>query len=542
MTKIKLVSTLLLLIICSLGGFSQEKEELKNWHLQDFTSEQRGINVEKVYQELLADKSPQATIVVAVIDSGVDINHEDLKELVWVNTDEIPDNNIDDDRNGYVDDVNGWNFLGNANGDMVNNDNLEVSRLYKKYSTKFEGKTEDDLSKNDLDQWNEFQRVKKDFEEGKLKAQKSLQSFQNFKASYDVVMQFFESKLGEDFTKEDALAYKPENEDEAEIQGFYSYISENGVDQEYMESYEEYVSKQADWYYNENVDVRRDIIKDNPNDIYERGYGNGNVIGGDPSHGTHVAGIIGAVRNNGIGMNGIANHIQIMSVRTVPGGDEHDKDVANAIRYAVDNGARVINMSFGKAYSPNEEAVAKAIQYAEDHDVILIHAAGNDSQNLDETNNFPTNQSKYIRGKVKTYLTVGASSIHANEEFVADFSNYGNNNVDIFAPGVDIYSTYPNDEYHFNNGTSMAAPTVSGVAALILSYFPDLKGREVTKIITQTAKELPYEKVYLPGSGGENEEGEEVSKTSVNFEDLSKTDGLLDAFEAIKLADKKSKF
>ncbi len=538
------INYVLAIVIISMSQliFAQEKEELRNWHLQDYTSEQRGINVEKAYRELLSNKNPQEEIIVAVIDSGVDINHEDLNQLIWTNEDEIPNNGIDDDSNGYIDDIHGWNFLGNANGDNVGSDNLEVTRLYKAYSERFEGKSASDISKSEQKDWQDYQRAKKEYEESLEKAQKSYEGFLNFKASYDAVNSFFTEQFGEDFTSEQAMAYEPKNEDEAKMKGFYSYTIENDVDDDYIKRYEEYVTNQAKIFYNTDIDVRRDIIKDDPNNLKEKGYGNNDVIAVSNSHGTHVAGIIGAMRNNDIGMNGIANNIKIMAVRAVPDGDEHDKDVANAIRYAVDNGARVINMSFGKSYSPNEKLVADAIQYAEDHDVILVHAAGNSSENLDKNYNFPTNYSDYIRGKVKTFITVGASSINPDEGFVAGFSNYGEDKVDIFAPGVDIYSTYPNNEYQFNNGTSMAAPVVSGVAALILSYYPDLSGKQVKKIIEKSAHDLSDASVYLPGSGGTNENGEKMDKSVVEFEDLSKTGGLIDAYAALIMADKKSKY
>ena len=451
-------------------------------------------------------------------------------------------NGIDNDDNGYIDDVHGWNFLGNANGDMVGKDNLEVTRLYKKLSAKWEGKTASEIKEENLDEWKYYQRVKNDFEEGRTKAQKMKTQYEQFMAMYETANKILVDTLGTDFTAEQLDSLNVENQGMMQSKAFIQNIRENGIDEDYLEGWGDYVSSQADWYYNPEVDVRRDIIKDDPDNLYETGYGNPKVDGIEPDHGTHVAGIIGAVRNNDVGINGIANHIQIMPVRTVPGGDEHDKDVANAIRYAVDNGARVVNMSFGKSYSPNEKLVAEAIQYAEDNNVLLIHAAGNDGSDVDETDNFPTNYSDYIKGKVKTYLTVGATSINANKDFIASFSNYGDETVDIFAPGVDIYSTYPDDSYEFNNGTSMAAPVVSGISALILSYYPDLKAKHVKKIIEKTATDLSEAMVYLPGSGGQGENGEELEKEEIQFSELSRTAGLINAYEALLAADKKSKY
>lgn len=529
-------------------SFAQDsKDDIKDWYLKDLSGEIRGTNIEKAYNELLAEKSPQEKIVVAVIDSGIDTDHEDLADIIWVNEDEIADNGIDDDNNGYVDDIKGWNFIGNANGDMVGKDNLEVAREYKRLSEKWEGKNPTEIKEGDTEEWKYFQRVKNDFEEGKNKAAQMKKQFESFSNLYYNAKTALAAELGKDFTQEDVKEFVvTDSMENAQVLNQAKMIMldlyKNGVDDEYVEGYADYVSSQADWYYNQEIDVRRDVIKDDPNNLYEKGYGNNNVDGVEPDHGTHVAGIIGAVRGNGIGIDGVANNILIMPVRTVPGGDEHDKDVANAIRYAVDNGARVVNMSFGKSYSPNEKIVAEAIQYADEHDVLLIHAAGNDGTDIDTGFNYPTNYSDHIKGKVKNFITVGASSLNASEEFVASFSNYGGDKVDIFAPGVDIYSTYPENEYHFNNGTSMAAPVVSGVAALILSYYPDLNANKLRKILLKTASDFSDEIVYVPGTGGKDDTGKDLPKEEVEFEELSTTAGLINAYEALKMADKKSKY
>ena len=534
--------TFLLVLFAGLQSFGQTEEQIENWQLQDYTSDFRGTDVEKAYNELLVNKTPQKKVIVAVIDSGVDIEHEDLQSLIWVNTDEIPDNGIDDDNNGYIDDIHGWNFLGNANGENVDKDNLEVTRLYRRLSAEFaDVKTSADIPSSKMADWKYYQKVKNQYEEEKQKSEKQYNTYSEFQQSYDIVLTQLTTILGEDFTAEQVAEWQPENEAEGQLKGFYTYLDENDIDQEYLDGYGDYVKGQAAWYDLAN-DTRKNIIKDDPNNPYEKGYGNNLVEGPDASHGTHVAGIIGAVRNNNVGMNGIANNIEIMVVRAVPDGDEHDKDVANAIRYAVDNGARVVNMSFGKSFVNNEKIVAEAIQYAEDKGVLLVHAAGNSSEDLDTNPNYPTNYSPYIKGKVNTFLTVGASSYSAGEDFVADFSNYGEDKVDIFAPGNDIYSSTPDNEYDFNSGTSMAAPVVSGIAALVMSYYPDLSAKKVKKIIEKTATDLSDAVVYLPGSGQLDENGDESPKEDVSFEELSKTAGLINAYNALKMADKKSKY
>lgn len=539
----KMMIGLLMAFVCVSTYAQDSKENLKDWQTRDLTAQERGTDLEKAYKELLANKSAQEKVIVAVIDSGIDIEHEDLKEVIWTNEDEIPNNGKDDDNNGYIDDVHGWNFLGNANGDMVGNDNLEVARLYARYNKKFEGKTLAQLTKEEQVQWKEYQRVKNELEDSRLKANKELERYKQIRSFFDMSKKVIAAKLEkEDFTIEEVKAIQPDGPEMGQAQGFMVSLMEQGATEKDLNEWGDYVTTQAEWYYNPEVDVRRDIIKDDPNNPYEKGYGNPKVSGTEPDHGTHVAGIIAAVRNNGIGINGVTNNVWIMPIRTVPKGDEHDKDVANSIRYAVDNGARVVNMSFGKSFSPNEKLVAEAIQYAEDKGVLLVHAAGNDSNDIDVEDNFPTNMSPYIKGKVKTFITVGASSIHSDAEFPAEFTNYGDKSVDIFAPGVDIYSTYPGNNYEFNNGTSMAAPYVSGVAALILSYYPDLEAKDVKKIIEKSAVTFDDQKVNLPGSGGVDEKGKEKKAITVEFGEMSRTAGLINAYRALVLADKKSKY
>ena len=298
-----------------------------------------------------------------------------------------------------------------------------------------------------------------------------------------------------------------------------------------LEEYLKQLKKGVDHYttaveYGYNLEFNsRSIVGDNPDNLYEKGYGNNDVEGPDARHGTHVAGIIGANRNNDLGIKGIADNVRIMSVRAVPNGDERDKDIANAILYAVDNGAQIINMSFGKSFSPQKEAVDKAVQYAESKGVLLIHAAGNDGDDLDKQPNYPT-KTLSNGTESKTWLEIGASSWGADENFVGSFSNYGKKSVDLFAPGVQIYSTIPNNEYEDLQGTSMASPATAGVAALLLSYFPELTADQVKNILKQSTRKFDGLKVTKPGSSED-----------VPFSQLSVTGGLVNAYEAVKLAE-----
>ena len=365
----------------------------------------------------------------------MDIEHEDLKGQIWVNEDEIPNNGIDDDNNGYIDDVHGWNFLGNAKGEHVNEARLEKTRILAQLKDKYDG-----IDPNSIAQDEEY----------KLYLQ----------------------------VKEEVAA------DRAQFEQYMDMI-----DQLPKEA-QDYIRSQMD--YNLNVDFDdRSLIGDDPDDFTDTNYGNNDVEGPDALHGTHVSGIIGALRGNGLGGDGVAENVKIMSLRAVPNGDEFDKDIALAVRYAVDNGAMVINMSFGKAYSPHQKEVYEAFKYADSKGVLLIHAAGNDAKDIDVEPNYPTSMYSFQTEPLDHFVTIGASTKNKGEEMVASFSNYGAKGVDVFAPGFEIYNTIPQSEYRNLQGTSMAAPMVAGAAAMLKSYFPKLSMKEIKEVLYSTSVKYP---------------------------------------------------
>lgn len=482
------------------SGAIGAQEAPANWFNLDPTKDGvPGMATETFYKRLLSAKKGE-TIVVAVLDSGVDYLHEDLKDIMWVNPGEIAKNGIDDDKNGYIDDIHGWNFLGNAKGENLHHDNLEVTRLYAQYRKRFGNADPAKLSKKEQVEY-------KKFEEYRDIVEKRRASLEGNSKTYTVLKELVE-QLKKDINKPEITAtdlkqYKTDDErmkrlvnilkaqlDQGEtFDGFYAQV---------VEGYEYFYNQ---YNYNYNVDYEpRALIGDNYANLTERNYGNNDVKGPDANHGTHVAGIIAAVRGNNIGMDGVADNVRIMSVRTVPDGDERDKDVANAIRYAVDNGAKVINMSFGKGYSPNKPLVDAAVQYALKKDVLLVHAAGNDGSENDQTNNYPNDQ--IGKKQAANWIEVGASNWLGGDKLAAEFSNYSGKNVDVFAPGVDIYSTTPGSTYEENQGTSMASPMVAGMAALIRSYFPDLTAVQVKEVIMSSVDKQPL-KVIKPGTEDE---------------------------------------
>jgi len=407
--------------------FAQAIPGTLNW----YNGEGQGMYTDAAYKMLKKKKSQ--TVVVAVIDSGVDIEHEDLQGKIWVNTKEIPGNKIDDDHNGYVDDVHGWNFLGNANGENQENARLEKTRIYAKLKDKYDG-----VDPATLFDDSEYYM----YSEARSSVESELENLDQYK---------------------EALA--------------------NG---QFDAETKKYIEDQLNYNLNINYDDRS-LIGDNPNDFTDTHYGNGDVEGPDALHGTHVAGIIAAIRGNDKGGDGVAENVKIMSVRTVPNGDEQDKDVALAIRYAVDNGAQVINMSFGKDYSPHQYEVYQAMLYADTNGVLMIHAAGNDAKDVDVEPNFPTSHYEFQEEPFSNLLTIGASTRMVGAARVAEFSNFGRETVDVFAPGLEIYNTVPQSAYMNLQGTSMAAPMVTGAAAMLKSYYPSLSMWEIKNILLESA-------------------------------------------------------
>ncbi len=505
---------------------AQQLKTKPNWQNLDFEKDGvRGMSVERAYAELLKGK-PSKTVLVAVIDGGTDVNHEDLKDRIWVNAKEIAGNGKDDDKNGFVDDINGWDFLGGKDGQDVNHEQIEITRMLKQLKEKFGDKPSKKLLRKNQAEYALYQKLQKEYEEKKAEAEQYApfyaQLYKNFLESENVLKAYLKT---DNLTKE-SIAGIDENSVDRSVRAakrtLEKFMELGATGSDIKDAVEHYENEQK---YNLNLDFNpRVVVGDKPDKLQYGEYGNNEVVGPDGMHGTHVAGIIAANRNNNLGIKGVADNVRIMVVRAVPDGDERDKDVANAIRYAADNGAQIINMSFGKPYSPEKKWVDDAVKYAQSKGVLLIAAAGNDNQDTDVDVHYPTNT--YANGgKAENWISVGALSWKNAPDAVAEFSNYGKNNVDVFAPGVDIYSTIPGSKYEEKSGTSMAAPATTGVAALLKSYFPELTAAQLKKIILESAVKAPELRVYKPGT-----------KEIVKFEDLSVTGGIVNAYNAVKMA------
>lgn len=485
------------------------------WQLLDLDQDRvPGVSATRAYRELLADRTPRRTVVVAVIDGGVDTAHVDLRETLWRNDDERPGNGVDDDGNGYVDDVYGWNFIGGPDGRSVNHETLEVTRLHA-------GCQEGEAPPSGLT----CEGIATAYEERRTETEQTLQQIQQIQAALDFAVPLLSRAAGvpEDELSADVVgAIESSERSVAQARDIYLQLDAAGVGPaelgEAREAYEGLLEYGLDLTFR-----TRDIVGDDPADGSERIYGNADVMGPDPSHGTHVAGIIGAVRGNGVGIDGIAADVRLMTVRAVPDGDERDKDVANAIRYAADNGAHIINMSFGKAFSPQKSLVDAAVRHAQDRGVLVIHAAGNDGEDVDVEASYPS--PRYGEGgRAENWIEVGAAT-WVVDSLAAPFSNYGHTRVDVFAPGVDILSTYPGGGFRREDGTSMAAPVVTGVAAMLMAYFPDLTASDVKRILLESSTNYAELEVPRPGSG-----------EPVPFGELSATGGVVNAYQAVRMA------
>ena len=491
------------------------ESSLQRWsHLDVLKDTVPGMSVDRAYEEIIKNKAGKK-VIVAVIDSGIEVDHADLKTQMWVNPKEVANNGKDDDKNGYTDDIHGWNFLGETNEEQ-----LELTRI---------------VSRGD-DGSSEYKRAVKELEEKRAELEPLKARLNSMQEVHDKVAKYLKK---ETFTKADLdniPTDAPADITKAKNMA-YALVAGGKEANEYLKDFASYVNGQLD--YNLNPDFKGRKTGDDIFDINDKIYGNSDVMGDrdHAKHGTHVAGIIAQTRHNNIGGDGVAsNNVEIMSVRAVPDGDEYDKDIALGIRYAADNGAKVINGSFGKYFAQNSQWVMDAIKYAEKKDVLIVVAAGNDAMDLnpatgEEIKRYPNDRIEGTKTEIAdNFLVVGALNPSFGEKMVANFSNFGNVDVDVFAPGVKIYATVPHGKYEYLQGTSMASPNAAGVAAMIRSYYPNLKAAQVKKIMMDSGVAVNKEVIV---SGDKDDKR--------NFQDISTSGKFVNLYNALIMADKVSK-
>jgi cell wall-associated protease len=499
-----------------------QKKAPDNWYNLDYKKDKvYGVSTEKTYTDLLKNKKSK-TVIVAVIDGGTEVTHEDLKSIIWTNTNDANSNGKDDDQNGYIDDQNGWNYIGGLDSN-VKEDNLEVTRVYATYYQKFNGIIASEVTNNDKESFDLFKKAEALYLKKYDEATKMTLIYSQIEESLVKIKDFVKT----DKPTENALKAFPINSmfDKLALENMTMAIKREQKISDMaliLQGAKEHFKVQLDFQLNKEFNSRK-YIGDDYNNLSETNYGNNRVSGPGGSHGTHVAGIIAAVRNNNLGIKGVSDNTKIMVLRVVPDGDERDKDIAHSIRYAADNGAKIINMSFGKALSPNKKVVDDAVKYAISKDVLLIHAAGNDNSNTDTIENYPTPRYFNSSEKATSWIEVGASTWKKKKNLTAPFSNFGKTTVDVFAPGFDIFSTVSENKYDSYSGTSMAAPVVAGVAAVLRSYFPEITADQTKALILESS--IKYKKkVFIPGT-----------HTKTKLSEISTTGGIVNLYNAVQL-------
>ena len=510
------------------------EDELEVWGSKDLLKDTiPGMSVDRAYQEIIKDYKGES-VIVAVLDSGIDIEHEDFEGVIWTNIDEIPENGIDDDKNGFIDDIHGWNFL----GDVVE-ENLEYTRIVRDFQDKFEGKSESDIAEENLENFKLYKSAKAEYDKELNSTNASLNRYVTMNNQLQEAEQSLKIELGVDeLSIENLTAFEPEDDTSLNQKMLLLNVMNNiGEDlssvEDQLAQAMEYFGNRTKYHFNLELNARAEKLGDDPDDFSTRFYGNNQVSGPnedkkDAKHGTHVAGIIAANRINGKGVKGVAGNVLIMPIRAVPDGDEYDKDIALGIRYAVDNGAKVINTSFGKYFSTHPEWVMEAIAYAAENDVLIVNAAGNEGIDLDETRVYPNDETpENPTNFVDNFINVGSITSEYGGNLVSGFSNYGDNSVDVFAPGSSIYATTPLNTYEFLQGTSMASPNVAGVAAMVRSIYPKLSAAQVKQILMDSG--LSTDQEVILGGDPEN---------TLPFDEISVSGKMVNMYNALILASK----
>jgi subtilisin family serine protease len=524
-------------LLSSLNSFSQtlppsQPDPPKNWYALDLKVDGYfGVSLTQAYQFLNGLKSKP--VVVAIIDSGVDTLQKDLQGVLWVNTKEKKGNGKDDDHNGYVDDIHGWDFLGGPGGKSDFSETEEEVREYHRLKGKYLNATE--ASAENKKEYAYWVKVKTEYDSTVNRARTEIRQLSPIMNAMvetsGYIRHALNLKANQTFTKADVEHLQTTNDTLLEVRNLwliaFSEDVSTSTNVKVIKELSEYMAKLNN-SINPDLEARKRIVGDNPDILKDKPYGNNVLKFSDASHGTGVAGLVGAIRNNGYGIDGVANNVKLMAIKAVPIGDEYDKDEVNAIHYAVDNGAKIINMSFGKKISPHKEWVDEAFKYAAAHDVLLIQAAGNENQDLDVKPDYPNDT--FADGSATdadNVINVGASGLKLDENLATIFSNYGQKNVDLFAPGVKITSIDNDAELITDDGTSFSAPIVTGIAALILEYYPNLSSRQIKQAIMESAAPLKGTMVLKPGT-----------KDMVDFTTLSKTGGIVNARIALEIASK----
>ncbi|MCE2732501.1 MAG: S8 family serine peptidase [Flammeovirgaceae bacterium] len=520
-----LFTVVLYLFHANQHAYTQNNDLLQDWWLSDTeTDGVAGVGFYKILKNLKPNTF-SGKMIIAVLDTGTDTSHHTINPYLYVNTKEITGNGKDDDNNGYIDDRHGWNFLGGPTGNLIH-DTPEVVREYVRLSKKSKNPSNSLSNK----EWAYFREVSEKYERDKNGNKKKLEEYRQAHVQYQQITgtlntckRILERELsGKNLSYRGIKELMPKTDSAQFAKAVLMQIMEatdttlliQETQNELKQAEEDLGNLVRDYSIAVSLyDTTwrpRQIIGDTENNE-EKFYGNADVR--DPTgHGTSVAGIMALLLQK-LNEQGHRVPIKILPVRIVPSaGDERDKDIANGIVYAVNQGAKIINLSFGKYYSPYPEVVQQAILYGTEKDVLFVHAAGNEGINIDSRSHFPLPPKQNLE---TAWIEVGASGPTLNETLAASFSNYGKKTVDLYAPGVDLYCPTLQNKFGYSQGTSLAAPVVSICAALLWSYNTKFKALDVKdKLISNTKKYKTQ--VYIP-----------KLKKHVPFNELSKSGGIL---------------
>ena len=486
------ISGIMLLLVSTMSAQTAADDVYAGWY-KTWNDSLKGANITAAQQYLHSHKAKKKrTVVVGIIDSGADTECLALKRALWTNAKEKI-NGKDDDHNGYVDDVHGWNFLGTKDGKFnMTSAGTEEYRQFKRLYPKYKNvKSREEVADSNRKEYAYYMAMRR-----KAKINSYLM-FYEVAARKQKLMGEMDDMLKRAKLDVDTLTMggmlNTEVADTLVKDTFVKLIMADLYKNPMTTRWDDYVKKQrADFalmgkriYSIEHDKDKRLLMGDNQEDATDRFYGNNMLNIEGMEHGNFVASVVAGNVVDDSRYSGVCVDARVMPVRVCPEGDEYDKDVATGIIYAVDNGAKIINLSLGKYTSPHPEMVNEAIAYAGKHDVLVIGAAGNNHLNIDSIAYFPA----AVDAKGQTldnFIRVGGTAMDGSRSSI---SNYGDHKVDIYAPGEYISGVYPGNKKDFANGTSVATPVVSGIAAMLRTYFPKLKATQLKRVLIETARE-----------------------------------------------------
>lgn len=514
--------------IKNIGLTTMLDNEYINWYHRTPNDSMAGIAMDKAY-EYVSNQKPKKKIIVALIDSQLDIYHEELRGAIYINPDEIPGNNLDDDNNGYIDDINGWNYLGTTKGGSIEVGNFQTTRIIRALQRKYGILDLKSFSIEDNNDSALLQSAIEDSKYGIERAQRFIDWAKNLKNLYFEAQERYSYVfVDKSYTLNILDSVVPKDEQEKKVLDNIRYLNKNNLSLEDINSLIEdaYARKYICYNLAYNPYAAIDSI---PETLSYTGYGHGRVADNPirKKHATQVAGPMMAKRGNLMGIKGVSNNIQLMVLAVIPYGASRDKDFINAVHYAVDNGARIINYSAGDFYLEHEKEFYEAIEYAHKNGVLFVASAGNSNKDIDDPFYYyhPTGNSFSNSTRFNTFIKVGGINPEIGTKLKTKASNYGKKNVDIFAPGAYIKTTNATQsKYIVLGGTSIASSITSGVAAFILSYYPELSAAQIKDILLSSSTK--YDKAVII-----------KDSTVINFKELSRSGGVINAYNAIRMAE-----